>query len=415
MFEKGKFLGGKIANGGRFIGGKAKQFKQKADNIRSKVNDYGQRLAKKHPKLANGIKGAKTLGANTLRRSMPIALGMMGMAMSYSTGSSGAMEAIGVGSGLQRGSEEFLANSQGTIEGNVQESVNEDVESTGAVKDAQDKLDENEAQIEETNDSLRSTNSTIEKMSEADQDKGNEYLDLLREEAKNEAQMEALRAKGDEATEKELKKLQQLGERQAEIAARKGEIENDSSFASALPTFQEKHRLEQQLADQKNERLALLENAQITRKAAALAIIEGYRQNGGAAQIARAKAEITKAIQKCMLEQKYKDGQSDVSAEYTLSDKETRSAERMQESISALLDRAVVAGGGSLDAGEVYKRFFGQDSDSPMAESLKQAIDAYQYQARAKNYNDNEDLYKGTGGIKEKFEDDISTKASRHG
>ena len=50
-----------------------------------------------------------------------------------------------------------------------------------------------------------------------------------------------------------------------------------------------------------------------------------------------------------------------------------------------------------------------------MAESLKQAIDAYQYQARAKNYNDNEDLYKGTGGIKEKFEDDISTKASRHG
>ena len=44
-----------------------------------------------------------------------------------------------------------------------------------------------------------------------------------------------------------------------------------------------------------------------------------------------------------MLEQKYKDGQSDVSAEYTLSDKETRSAERMQESISALLDRAVVA------------------------------------------------------------------------
>ena len=44
----------------------------------------------------------------------------------------------------QRGSEEFLANSQGTIEGNVQESVNEDVESTDAVKDAQKKLAEEE-------------------------------------------------------------------------------------------------------------------------------------------------------------------------------------------------------------------------------------------------------------------------------
>ena len=47
------------------------------------------------------------------------------------------------------------------------------------------------------------------------------------------------------------------------------------------------------------------------------------------------ESEITKAIQKYMLEQKYKDSQGDVSANYTLTDKETRSAERMQESIAA--------------------------------------------------------------------------------
>ena len=76
---------------------------------------------------------------------------------------------------------------------------------------------------------------------------------------------------------------------------------------------------------------------------------------------------------------------------------------------------AIVAGGGSLDAGQVFKRYFGEDTDSPMAQSLKQAIDAYQYQARAKNYNDNEALYKETCGTKEKFENDIATRASKHG
>ena len=173
--------------------------------------------------------------------------------------------------------------------------------------------------------------------------------------------------------------------------------------------------MEKQLSQETGKRDALEAKAKEIRKKAAEDMIKKYENNGSSAQIARAKNEITKAIQKFMMESKYKDSQGDVSMDYSLSDKETRSAQRMQESISALVDRAVVAGGGRLDSGQVLKRYFGEDTDSPMAQSLKQAIDTYQFQARAKNYNENEELYKNSGGPKEKFREDVSTKASKHG
>ena len=420
-FAKGQFVGGKIANAGKFVGGKAKKFKEKADKIRGKIKDKGGKIkdkandfADKHKGLMKGIKGAKTLGTNAIRKSMPIALGMMGMAMSYSTGSSGAMEAIGVGSGLKRGSEEFLASSQETIEGNVQGDVNSAVENNEEVKDLQEKLDDNMDAIDETNENLSQTNSRIEEMTEAEQANGNDYLAMLREEDELKARQEELKAQ-EKLSQKELDELAEIEKRQAEIAASKQKLNDDPEIARVLPIFAHKHNMEKQLAEQRAQRNELKEQIKHKKEMVASDIIAGYRRNGAASQIAKAKAEITKAIEKCMMEQKYKERQGDVNAEYTLTDKETRSAERMQESIAALLDRAIVAGGGSLDAGQVYKRFFGQDSDSPMAESLKQAIDAYQYQARAKNYNDNEELYIGTGGEEEKFESDIIRKASKNG
>ena len=192
-------------------------------------------------------------------------------------------------------------------------------------------------------------------------------------------------------------------------------LKNDSSAKEAIDAFESKYNTEKSMKELQATRRDLKAKAEAAKKEAAKNIIGQYRDNGGAGQIAKAKSEITKAIQKYMLEQKYRDSQGDVSAEYTLSDKETRSAERMQESIAALVDRAVVGGGGHLEAGQIFKRFFGEDSNSPMAESLKQAIDAYQFQSRSRNYNENEELYTGTGGLKEKFENDISTKASKHG
>ena len=90
---------------------------------------YADRMKAILRELSGGIiqKGAKTLGVNALKKSMPIALGMMGAAMSYATGSSGVMEAVGVGSALNKGSEEFFESSQGTLENGAKESLDEDL------------------------------------------------------------------------------------------------------------------------------------------------------------------------------------------------------------------------------------------------------------------------------------------------
>ena len=52
---------------------------------------------------------------------------------------------------------------------------------------------------------------------------------------------------------------------------------------------------------------------------------------------------------------------------------------------------------------EFSKEYFGEDSNSPMAESLKQAIDAYQFQSRSRNYNENEELYQEILDIQNKI------------
>ncbi len=411
-FAKGQFIGGKIANAGRFVGGKARVLKGKADL-------YKDNFSQKHKRLSKAITGAKTLGSNALtygskafKKSLPVAMGMMGMAMSYSTGSSGALEAIGAGSGMMKGTEEFLATAQGTIEENV--NMGEDVQ---ADPEIEKELATNTEQMNETNDSLKETNKSIKNLTGTDA----EAYSLLEEEERIKQKKARLeedsKTPGGISADRYKKQMEELEKREKEIAKRKSEISksNPSSLDKANNLFTKKRDLQAQLKAQTTAREDIKSRLQSSKKAAALDKIAEYRNNGGAAQIASARAEITKAIQKCMLERKYQDSQGDVTADYTLSDKETRSAERMQESICALLDRAVVAGGASLDAGQVFKRFFGTESDSAMSKSLEQAIDAYQFQARAKNYNDNEALYTSSGGTKEKFEDDISTKAAKHG
>lgn len=407
--EKGKFAGGKITNAGKFVGGKAK-----ADKLKGKVNDYKFKFEQKHPGLAKKIKSAKTLGVNKFKSSLPVALGLMGAAMSYSTGSSGVMQAIGVGSAMSRGTEGFLASSQGTLEGNIQENLNEDVQDNENVQNAQKELYDSAEKITEANENLKETNTAIENMSEAEQANGNDYTDLLKEEDELGAKQSELQGKPNLSPE-EKKELAAIQKRQAEIADKKQKLKDDPEIAKVLPTFEKKHNLEKQLSQEKSKRGELEAKAKEIRKKAAEDMIKKYENNGSSAQIARAKAEILKKLQMCMMESKYKDSQGDVSMDYSLSDKETRSAERMQESICSLIDRAVVAGGGRLDSGQVLKRYFGEDTNSLMAQKLKQSIDTYQFQARAKNYNDNEELYKNSGGTKEKFRKDVSTKASNHG
>lgn len=127
-------VGGVIGNGVQTIGGKLSSFGSAIvpPKLKSSVRGAARWASSKMPskETMDRIKNsrvAKTLGsgakfvAKAVPHSMPMALGIMGAAMSYATGSSGVLEAIGAGSGLQKGSEEFFTATKGNIKNDITE------------------------------------------------------------------------------------------------------------------------------------------------------------------------------------------------------------------------------------------------------------------------------------------------------
>ena len=98
-----------------------KNLKQGFGNAKKNISGAVGKFKETHKWAATAGKGlsamarAGNFAGKLTRRSMPIALGLMGAAMSYATGSSGAMEAIGAGTGLHSGASEFFANTLGTL------------------------------------------------------------------------------------------------------------------------------------------------------------------------------------------------------------------------------------------------------------------------------------------------------------
>ena len=398
----GKFLNGKITNGAKFIGGKASLYKAKADKIREKVSQFKEN----NPKLMKKINGAKTLGKSALKRSMPIALGMMGAAMSYATGSSGAMEAIGVGSGLSHGSEEYFASSQNTVEETGEEAVNSMIENDEGVKDAKEKLSKNSTDLVKTNESLKETNKTISGMSENQRAMGKHYMDLY----KRDQELDQKKAKLDPTNENYESQLAEIEKEKERIAKTQDELREDPEFAKVAKIFDHKHELEQDFAQLAEDRGTLEANLKAAKKEAAGNIIKSYKQNGSDSKIAKAKTEIQKAIQKCQLEKKKKDANGDVNANYELNENEISSSERMQKSICDLVDRAVLASGAEFDTSKFISDNFG--NDSAMGQNLYAAISEYQFQKNAQKYNNARSYGEGVGVDGEKYDDDVQRKVS---
>ena len=400
VINAGKFLNGKITNGAKFIGGKANLYKARADKIRGKVSDF----KKNHPELMKKINGAKTLGKGALRRSMPIALGMMGAAMSYATGSSGAMEAIGVGSGLSNGSEEFFAATQRNVEGTGEEAVEAMMENDEGVKEAKEALNENSSNLIKTNDSLKETNKTISGMSENQREMGKHYMDLY----KRDQELDQKKAKLDPKSDNYESQLAEIEKEKERIAKTQDELREDPEFAKVAKIFDHKHDLEQQFEQQSEARGTLEANLKAAKAAAAGDIIKSYKQNGSDSKIAKAKTEISKAIQKCQMEKKRKDANGDVKGNYELNADEISSSERMQKSICDLIDKAVLDSGADFDTSKFISDNFGNDSE--MGQNLYSAVAEYQFQKNAQKYNQSRSYGESVGVDGEKYDDDVQRK-----
>ena len=114
-------------NTGKWVGKKAKNAGSKMKSAYSSYQKWSDRKHSqwdkdaKDPNQSRLIRGAKSWlrkqipTTHNLKRALPGALGLMGAAMSYATGDSGTMEALGVGSAMSKGSEKFFANTFSTI------------------------------------------------------------------------------------------------------------------------------------------------------------------------------------------------------------------------------------------------------------------------------------------------------------
>lgn len=391
----GNFANGKITNAAKFVGGKAQDYKARAEEFR-----------KNHPTLMKNISGAKTLGKAALKRSMPVALGMMGAAMSYATGTSGAMEAIGVGTGMSHGSEEFFAASQGTVENTGAEAVEAEVDKDKDVQNTQKALEKSSSNLTETSENLSKTNQLIAGMSDTKKEMGRHYLDLY----KQDDALETKKAKLDPSSATYAKDLEEIEKEREKIAKAQAELREDPEFAGVASMFDYKHQLERDFAEQTEARGELEANLKAAKNAAAKNVISSFKQNGSDSQIARAKTEILKAIQKCQLEKKRKGAQGDASGDFQLNEDETSSAERMQKTICEMIDRTVLASGADFDTSAFISQHFGNDSE--MGKNLFAAVEQYQFQKNAQKYNQASDYGKSMGVDKDKYERDVTRKVS---
>ena len=140
-FSKNTKVGRGATQAGKWVGKKgkglldqARQANEKAQGAFQKYQEWSNKKHKqwdadaKNPNKNRAIRGFQSWyrrqmpTTHNLRRALPGALGLMGAAMSYATGDSGAMEALGVGSALSKGSESLFANSMRTLAKDKRES-----------------------------------------------------------------------------------------------------------------------------------------------------------------------------------------------------------------------------------------------------------------------------------------------------
>ncbi len=350
---------GKLYNGAsQWVGNQGQRISKRIDQFKKghpKFISGAKTLGRGFGKTAAGIgKGAKFVGKKGLkaakfakkvaRRNMPLALGIMGAAMSYATGSSGVMEAIGVGSALNKGSEEFFSSTKGYLGEQKAELAERGAEMAYEqqqfeMDSADDAINAKEAQMSGEDNPPKKNGTAIQEMindpnqiaaweakvKEEPLPEPPELADDASEEEKAKAKEKA-DAKKKQDDEKELAQLYlnraKLGERP----------ESKEAFVQAYLS---------------QENIAGLSNTASHKK-----------------EDIEAKANVLfQKILEIKAEQKRKAGQVDGDNENILSDKDVSSADRAMKSITDSIDRSVIGSGGTMEMSKILQRSLGLEND----------------------------------------------------
>lgn len=323
---------------------------------------------------------------------MPVALGIMGAAMSYATGTSGAMEAIGVGSAFNDGANEFLSVSKGTLA----EQKAENNEQWGEAQH-QRALNDKDNQIRsKLADNNANSNLSASEIAEKAQ-KAYIYDKKLAEPAwKVGEKMD----NGKIATQKHVdKQKREKAEAEDEKQKLMQEFENTTGSKEEAEALYELYSQRGKLASSDGKE-AFLKKVMTRDNLSDIS----YTKHGKA-DIDAKKKEIMRKILDLKAAQDAKNGQAENDQENHFSEADMKSAESAMKFITDSVDRNVVSSGGTLDMSELLKDSIGLEDDGSEAyQAIMGSILDYQDMSIAADAENIEEKASSAGIDEEAFQ-----------
>lgn len=360
------------------IGDKVKELKE------SKIAQFAKRRIEGAKKLKDS-KFVKKAGvplkklreiakSQKFQKYLPYTLAMMGAAMSYSTGASGAMQAIGMGNAFKKGADGYFSASGNSIANDSKDQIMQDALANNAdYQNCQEQIGKKEYELEQTKrkEALR------------------EQLDNL-EQAKQSTSPEVV-----EAAEREEERLKKENADIYENLETREELEKKrASLTDELESLEsKKEKIEEEVAKKvknlKPEDLrVLMQN---------LDYLSG--------KVSKAKKDILKKIEQAMIEQKMLADNVDpkdptISHEdYQLTEEEKKEAQRIQKHMMTLIDREVKGEGAEFNSTKHALDLFGTSGSG--AEAVKAALESYRSAKRGAEFTAGRDNHQKYGGEEE--------------
>ena len=414
----GKGVGDKVNNKaaelGKYLGDS--KFGQALQTGMGKISNRFQEFSKK---LGDSkfITGAKTLGQSekfksamgslskaskaagaAWKHSLPMTMALMGAAMSYSTGSSGVMQAIGTGKALKDGMEGYQSAAESTL-----------------VQDGKDSYDAEADRVKNEHERLSDAKERKEKAGEAHTQELTKCDQGIEEEYSKKPPVDA---QGNQMSledyKKEYDRLKQANTGEGLSDDQKKLREQNEALFDKM---QERDDISGKIDANESElgiiraRMAELESISTDSIVAMLAT------NGSSGQIESAKQQIMALIAAKLHGENNPNGGSsskndddenaaDSSADNNITLQEQDDAKRMQEYLTNLVDLSIVGTGASDAARDfITQRFGGEDG---VGEALYAALSDYEFQRNAKRFNDAMGNYTKFGGSADRFKQKAS-------
>lgn len=410
-----KFNNNDLVKKGKDFANKGANFAKNAKNGAQKAITGYKNFKGKLTRVAGDSNSKLGRFLNANRNYLPKTLGLMGAAMSYATGTSGIMQAIGMGKSFQDGSQAYFENSESHLTGDAAEAVRDEIKENDEEYQQNEKdLFENQEELEEN----RNTQNDLDKQIEQSNSniKGMAQHGLKRE--KDQTPEDALKA-----YEKDWALLQEKRENGDTKGAKALEDDMKSRSHSMFSEFENREKLKEQKEDVKKKEKDLLKRQEeledkkrniekrIDGNIAKMdwkdlkKMLDGFDVKGQQGKIEKVKAEILKNIQNAMVERKMlADGKQpgiDSKDDYYLTDEEQEDAKAMQQRMLMYLDRSVMKTGENYDTRKAVTDAFGKENTC--GNKLLDTLNEYKSCKRANQYVTNRDHYMQVGGEEERF------------